>query len=212
MKLTQLYHRAIGWFRTKVYHYNFNNIHNTARIHYTARINNPDKLFMERDTNISANSLIMNDRANFIMKKWSGAAVELLVVTGNHMPVVGLHLKQVTNEVKDKLDVNHKMDQDVIVDEDVWIGARVTLLSGSHVGRGCEIGGNTVVRGKIPPYSIVAGNPAKIVGFRFTPEEIIEHEKALYDEPDRLPIDFLEKNYQKYFLNRIKEINSYLKI
>ncbi len=194
------------------WHKVYPNVAKTARIDDSANVLCPDHLYMEELTNIDDGAIIMNTRAKFIMKKWSGAASGLLVVTGNHMPVVGMHLKQVTDKVKDELDVNHKMDQDVVVDEDVWIGARVTLLAGAHVGRGCEIGSNAVIRGNVPPYSIIVGNPAKLVGFRFTPEEIIEHEKALYDETDRLPLELLEKNYQKYFLNRTKEINSYMKI
>ena len=132
-----------------------------------------------------------------------------MVITGNHMSVVGLSLKQVTDEVKNKLDTQNEYDKDVLVDEDVWIGARVTLLSGAHIGRGAEIGTCAVVRGKVPPYAVVIGNPAKVVGFRFTPEEIIEHEKVLYPEEERLPLELLEKNYKKYFLDHIKEIKAY---
>ena len=89
------------------------------------------------------------------------------------------------------------------------MGARVSLLSGVHIGRGAEIGTGAVVRGSIPPYAVVIGNPAKVVGFRFTPEEIIEHEKILYPESERLPLELLEKNYKKYFLDHIKEIKAY---
>ena len=111
--------------------------------------------------------------------------------------------------MKDELDTEHEFDKDVIVDEDVWIGARVTILAGVHVARGCSIGSGTVLRKSTPPYSIVIGNPAKVVGFRFTPEEVIEHEKKLYPEEERLPLSLLEKNYEKYFLNRIKEIKQF---
>ena len=53
------------------------------------------------------------------------------------------------------------------------------------------------------------GNPAKVVGFTFTPKEIIEHEQALYPENERIPLETLEKNYRKYFLNRLKEIKQH---
>ena len=96
-----------------------------------------------------------------------------------------------------------------MVDEDVWIGANVSLLAGVHIGRGANIGTGAVIRHDVPPYAIVVGNPAKIVGFSFTPEEIIEHEKSLYSEEDRLPLEILEKNYSKYFLTRLKEIKEF---
>jgi serine acetyltransferase len=99
----------------------------------------------------------------------------------------------------------------VIIEEDVWIAANVTLLKGVVVGRGAIVGAGAVCRNSVPPYSVVVGNPAKVVGFKFTPEEIIEHEKKLYPEEERLPMETLQKNYDKYFINSIKEIKQYLK-
>lgn len=101
------------------------------------------------------------------------------------------------------------IEKDVVVEEDVWIGTNVTLLSGVRVGRGATIGAGAVVRTNVPPYSIVMGNPAKVVGFCFKPEEIIEHEKTLYLEEERLPLDKLEKNYNKYFMNRLMNIREF---
>ena len=150
--------------------------------------------------------------AKFVMKRYSGAAFGLKVVTGNHMRVVGKMYMQVTDELKESLDKNNVYDKDVIVEEDVWIGSNVTLLGGAHLGRGSNIGSGSVVRGNIPPYAIVIGNPAKVVGFSFTPEQIVEHEKQLYPEEERIPLERLEKNYQKYFLKRIKEIRDFTRI
>ena len=47
----------------------------------------------------------------------------------------------------------------------------------------------------IPPYSVVVGNPWRIVKFVFTPEEIVEHEAKLYSEDERIPLETLRKNY-----------------
>ena len=88
--------------------------------------------------------------------------------------------------------------QDITVAEDVWMATNVTLLMGAHIGRGAVIGAGSVIRSKVPPYAIVMGNPAMIVGFKFNPEQVIEHEKALYPPEERLPLDLLEKNYKKY--------------
>lgn len=212
MSLNKLLHKSWGWLLTKLYHSNYKHIHKTARVYYTAKVYNPDNLFMDEKTNIDGGAVIMNGRAKLIFKKYSGAAVELLAITGNHMSIVGKNLKEITNKTKDEHDVNHEMDKDIVVEEDVWIAARVTLLSGAHLGRGCEVGSGSVVRGTIPPYSVVIGNPCKVVGFRFTPEEIIEHEKKQYDEADRLPLELLQKNYEKYFINRIKDIKQFTKL
>lgn len=192
--------------------FRFKNCHRTAFIDHRASISNPENLVMEEITNIYARSIIMNTRARFIMKKYSGASVGLTVVTGNHLSIPGRWFKDVTDKEKDLLSENEVMDKDVIVEEDVWIATNVTLLSGSIIGRGSEIGSGSVVRGSVPPYAIVIGNPAKVVGFKFTPEEIIEHEKALYPEEERLPLELLEKNYNKYFISRIKEIKEFTRL
>lgn len=51
----------------------------------------------------------------------------------------------------------------VIIEDNVWIGEKASILPGVHIGRGCIIGANAVVTSNIPPYCIVAGNPARII-------------------------------------------------
>lgn len=140
------------------------------------------------------------------MKSNSGSAFGLTVITGNHNRVVTHLFKELS--ASHAIDV----DKDVIVEEDVWLGANVTLLAGVVVGRGATVGAGSVCYKSIPPYAVVMGNPAKVVGFNYNPEEIIEHEKALYRENERLSRDVLERNYEKYFINRINEIKQFTKL
>jgi acetyltransferase-like isoleucine patch superfamily enzyme len=51
----------------------------------------------------------------------------------------------------------------VMIEDDVWLGARTIVLKGSHIGRGSVIGANSVVKGFIPPYSLAAGSPARVI-------------------------------------------------
>ncbi|MDE5886266.1 MAG: acyltransferase [Muribaculaceae bacterium] len=52
----------------------------------------------------------------------------------------------------------------LIIEEDVWIGARTTILAkGQIIGKGSVIGAGSVITKEVPPYSILAGNPAKII-------------------------------------------------
>ena len=120
--------------------------------------------------------------------------------------IPGRFFKTVTDTEKTK-----EYDKDVVVNEDVWIGANVTILMGVTIGRGAVIGTGSVVRNSVPPYATVLGNPAKVVGFRFTPEEIIEHEKLLYPQEKQIPFEKLQNNHEKYFANRVKDIRDYLK-
>ena len=184
----------------------FGYIDKTAFVRLPTLIKGVNNVFLYENSHILAKSLILSTRAKFIMKKNSGSAEGLTVVTGNHYSEVGKFFM----DIKDS-DKPIELDKDVIVEEDVWIASNVTLLAGVNVGRGAVIGAGSVVRKSIPPYAMVVGNPAKIVGFKFTPEEIIEHEKKLYPESERLSLEQLESNYQKYYINRIRDIKMYLK-
>lgn len=96
------------------------------------------------------------------------------------------------------------------IDDGAFIGARVIIVGCSHIGRMANIGAGAVVRSNVPPYAMVIGNPAKIVGFLYTPEEVAEFEKDRYPENERTNIEQYSKQYDKYFINRISEIKKIL--
>ncbi len=51
----------------------------------------------------------------------------------------------------------------VVIEDDVWIGANASILRGVHISTGAIIGAGSVVTKDVPPYTIVAGNPARII-------------------------------------------------
>jgi acetyltransferase-like isoleucine patch superfamily enzyme len=57
-------------------------------------------------------------------------------------------------------------EADIIVGDDVWLGARVMVLPGVTIGDGCVVGAASVVTKDLPPGSVAVGNPARIVGQR----------------------------------------------
>jgi acetyltransferase-like isoleucine patch superfamily enzyme len=65
-----------------------------------------------------------------------------------------------------------KTNGDVTIGNDVWIGADVTIMSGINIGDGAVIAANSHVVKDVEPYSIVGGNPAKLIKKRFTDEQI----------------------------------------
>lgn len=58
---------------------------------------------------------------------------------------------------------------EVVIEDDVWIGTRVIILPGRRIGRGAIIGAGAVVSRDVPPYAIVAGNPARVIRYRTAP-------------------------------------------
>ena len=61
---------------------------------------------------------------------------------------------------------------DTVIGNDVWIGQNAVILPGVHIGDGAIIGANSIVGSDVEPYTIVAGNPAKVVRKRFNDELI----------------------------------------
>lgn len=52
----------------------------------------------------------------------------------------------------------------IVLGENCWVGMGAVLLSGTHLGEGCVVGAGAVVNFAAPPWSIIAGNPARVVG------------------------------------------------
>ena len=61
---------------------------------------------------------------------------------------------------------------DINIENDVWIGAKSTIMSGVRIHNGAVVGANSTVTKDVPPYAIVVGNPAKIVKYRFSEKQI----------------------------------------
>jgi acetyltransferase-like isoleucine patch superfamily enzyme len=59
-----------------------------------------------------------------------------------------------------------KVEKDVLIGDDVWLGARVVVVAGVEIGEGSIVGASSVVTKSLPAGSIAAGNPAKIIGQR----------------------------------------------
>ena len=82
---------------------------------------------------------------------------------------------------KDTLSNAKDCDKDIIIEQDVWIGANVTILKGVRIGRGAVVAAGSVVVRHIPPYAIAGGIPAKIIKFKWDFDDILTHESFLFE-------------------------------
>lgn len=125
---------------------------------------------------LGTDARILCTRAKLIMKDHVMVGPHVTFITGSHRTdLIGKYMIDVTDA--EKLPEN---DQDVVIESDVWIGANCTILQGVTIGRGAVIAAGAVVTKDVPPYAVVGGVPAKVIKYRFTEEEIVEHEKLLY--------------------------------
>lgn len=167
---------------------------NNATVIYPLRINVPNNFYLYENTRLMQDLCIINShKEKVIIKKYSAIAARTTIVTNNHTSTVTIpHFILGPSHINDK-------SSDIIIEEDCWVGTGVTLLAGSHLGRGCIVGAGSMVNKKIPPYAVVAGCPAKIIAVKFSIPQIIEHEEALYPEKERFSLEYLHDLFETYF-------------
>lgn len=120
-----------------------------------ARVSLPPSLRMGRNAGIGQGTQFLGLGAVSL-----GAHVTMgpdcLFITGDHpIPKAGGHFRDLAS-----------VHQDIVVEEDVFLGARVTVLPGVTIGRGAAVGAGSVVTKDVPAEVVVAGNPAKVIRSR----------------------------------------------
>jgi virginiamycin A acetyltransferase len=118
------------------------------------------------------------------------------VLGGQHQmnSVTTFPLKAYFSRIDNKLDSNSKGP--IIIEDEVWIGTSAIILSGVRVGKGAIIAAGSVVVKDVPPYTIVAGNPCKIIKKRFS-DDITEQLVQL--QINQIPIVEIEKNIDLFY-------------
>ncbi len=133
------------------------------------------------DVSIGSGSILLASESKIVIGNKVMFGPNVTVVGGNHNTS---EMGRFMYDVKEKMPDD---DQDVVFSDDVWVGTGAIILKGVRVGRGSIIAAGAVVNKDVPPYSVVAGSPAKVISTRFKdPETLFRHEKALYPAEKRL--------------------------
>jgi acetyltransferase-like isoleucine patch superfamily enzyme len=89
---------------------------------------------------------------------------------GNHVLIgqsVNIHSeKHVFADPGLRIDQQGIVYECVVIEDDVWVGSKATLLAGVTIGQGAVIGASAVVTRSLPPYAIAVGAPARVIGTR----------------------------------------------
>lgn len=150
-------------------------------------------VYLYEHTNIGEHATIRAVKGKFVLKKYSTISFGVTVVCQSH-PFFAPGNYPSCPSWKDEI------ADDVIVEDGCWIGANVTLLPGTHIARGCIVAAGAIcTKGTTcPPYSVIAGVPAKFTKFRFSLEDQIKHEKMVVPENERIDSNILRQNYEKF--------------
>jgi chloramphenicol O-acetyltransferase type B len=114
--------------------------------------------------------------ANLHIGKYCSIAEEVLIFPGgNHRPdwvttypFSGIDAWPAAHQIK-----GHPSTRgDIVIGNDVWLGYGSLILSGVTIGDGAVIGARAVVTKSVPPYAIVAGNPARLLRYRFSQQDV----------------------------------------
>ena len=112
------------------------------------------------------NGMYINGGGNVIIGSYFHSGIECMIITQNHDYDTGALIPY-------GIGYSYK---DVVIEDFVWLGRRVTILPGTKIGEGAIIQAGAVVHGNIPPYAIAGGNPAIVFKYRE-----VEHFKKLKD-------------------------------
>lgn len=131
--------------------------------------------------------------------KYCAIAGDLTIITSNHiLTKANIQAKLQVENFHDSMDDGSKGP--VVIGNNVWIGRSVIILPGVQVGHGAVIGAGSVVTKSVDPFTIVAGNPARVIRQRFTTRTIKRLLKDAWWDWDEIKIS---KN-RAYFIKVLK--------
>lgn len=155
------------------------------------------------DTGVAKFPILTIDKDSYI----AGAKIESGINFHWEQGTYNLHIGKYCSLAKDILfmiDTNHSYDRlytgvvlelknkqgtykstmrprgEIIIQNDCWIGHGATIMDGVTIHNGAVVGTNAVVTKDVPPYAIVAGNPARIVKYRFDEDTINKLQKIAW--------------------------------
>lgn len=165
-------------------------------IHMPCYLGAPQNVYLEDYTLIQPCCTFIIVTGKVVIKKWSSISCFGTIVTGNHVPTVGVNQRALG-----RMHINDN-EKGVYIDEDCWVGAHVTLLGGTHLNRGCIVGANSLVNKEYPPYAVIVGSPGRVIASKFTLDQIVEHEKKLYPENERMSLEELKLLFETVYKDK----------
>ncbi|WP_339755328.1 hypothetical protein [uncultured Winogradskyella sp.] len=128
-------------------------IENDVFIHENVFLRSAENLLIGRGTTINRNACVLD---KVTIGEYCSIGPNCVIVGSNHnYRDISIHIKKQGSTIKG-----------IIIENDVWISANVTVIDGVTIGKGAVIAAGAVVNNSVKPYTVVGGIPAKIIAHR----------------------------------------------
>lgn len=122
-----------------------------VRIWPTALLRNAERIYIGDGSSINHNNIL-----------WAGRESAVIRIGNNVLTGPNVQMIAYNHYLEDGVTLpEHFCEQDIIVEDTVWLGADVILLAGAKIGQGTIVGAGAVVVGELPPHTVCVGVPAK---------------------------------------------------
>ena len=135
---------------------------------------NPSNIYVGSDVQIGPEAWFSAVEATITVCDKVTVGPRVAIITGDH------NTGQLGAFVHDVIIKRPEDDLPVVIQNDAWIGYGAIILKGVTIGRGGVVGAGAVVSRDVPSYSVVVGNPARVVRYLWDHESAVQHEEALY--------------------------------
>lgn len=153
--LIQVFYLFSYYYVNFVYGKSISNIGENSNIHPTVILRNPANIIIGNNCLINHNNIFQAGKKKALIK------IGDYVQTGPNVMMFAYNHGYELNNIP--MIKQPYFEDDIIIENDVWIGAGSIILSGVKIGEGAVVGAGSVVTKDIPKYSIFVGNPAKFI-------------------------------------------------
>jgi len=125
-----------------------------SRVWPTALLRNAERIHIGERTSINHSNILWAGRERAVIRIGND------VMTGPHVRLIAYN-----HYIEDGVPLREDFaEDDIVVEDHVWLGAGVIVLAGARIGRGAVVGAGAVVVGELPAHSVCVGVPARPVG------------------------------------------------
>ena len=148
------------WLRARCLPYYLDAMGENTVIQHGFRITNPERVRVGANCNFGQGVFITGG-GGVLIGNWVGFGPDVKIWSVNHR----------FDDPDQPWLLQGSIEKKVVIEDDVWLAANVFVMPGVTIERGAIVSAGSVVNKSVPAYSLFAGNPGRVIGWRKTPED-----------------------------------------